>query len=60
MPLIQVAAMGYGTAAMLHLAHAGGLRVSELVGLNLPDLTLYAQPSIHVMGKGRREHILPL
>ena len=45
---------------MLHLAYAGGLRVSELVGLHLPDLTLTAQSTVHVMGKGRRERILPL
>lgn len=51
---------GLRDRAMLHLAYAGGLRVSELVGLNLADLTLHAQPSIHVMGKGRRERILPL
>jgi site-specific recombinase XerD len=31
-----------------------------LVGLKLADLTLHPQPSIHVMGKGRRERILPL
>src|ERR1700683_1438819 len=51
---------GLRDRAMLHLAYAGGLRVSELVGLNLADLTLNAQPTIHVMGKGRRERILPL
>jgi integrase/recombinase XerD len=51
---------GLRDRAMLHLAYAGGLRVSELVGLNLADVTLHAQPSIHVMGKGRRERILPL
>jgi len=51
---------GLRDRAMLHLAFAGGLRVSELVGLNLADLTLHTQPSVHVMGKGRRERILPL
>jgi integrase/recombinase XerD len=45
---------------MFHLAYAGGLRVSELVGLRLADLTLHPQPTIHVMGKGRRERVLPL
>src|SRR5689334_21807822 len=44
---------------MLHLACGGGLRVSELVALKLADLTLHPQPSIQVMGKGRRERILP-
>jgi integrase/recombinase XerD len=51
---------GLRDRAMLHLAYAGGLRVSELVGLQLADLTLHAQPTIRVMGKGRRERILPL
>jgi site-specific recombinase XerD len=51
---------GLRDRAMLHLAFAGGLRVSELVGLNLEDLTLHIQPCVHVMGKGRRERVLPL
>jgi integrase/recombinase XerD len=51
---------GFRDRAMLHLAYAGGLRVSELVGLSLADLVLHPQPTIHVMGKGRRERILPL
>jgi site-specific recombinase XerD len=46
--------------AMLHLTFAAGLRVSELVGLRLDQLTLVPEPSLHVMGKGRRERILPL
>jgi len=44
---------GLRDRAMLHLAFAGGLRVSELVGLNLADLILHTQPSVHVMGAGR-------
>ena len=51
---------GLRDRAMLHLAYAGGLRVSELIGLQLDDLTLHPQPMIHVMGKGRRERVLPL
>jgi integrase/recombinase XerD len=51
---------GLRDRAMLHLAFAGGLRVSELVGLNLTDLTLHPQPTVHIMGKGRRERVLPL
>jgi integrase/recombinase XerD len=46
--------------AMLHVALAGGLRVSELVGLRLDDVVFQPQPAIHVRGKGRRERILPL
>src|SRR5690242_64455 len=42
---------GLRDRAMLHLAFAGGLRVSELVSLNLADLTLHTQASVHVIGK---------
>jgi integrase/recombinase XerD len=51
---------GLRDRAMLHLAYAGGLRVSELVGLRLTDLVLHPAPTIHVIGKGRRERVLPL
>jgi integrase/recombinase XerD len=51
---------GQRDRAMLHLAYAGGLRVSELVGLSLANLVLHPQATIHVIGKGRRERILPL
>lgn len=46
--------------AMLHVCFAGGLRVSELVGLRIDDLQTYPRASIRVRGKGRRERILPL
>jgi site-specific recombinase XerD len=51
---------GVRDLAMLHLAIATGLRVSELIGLRLADLTLRPQPSLLVRGKGRRERLLPL
>jgi integrase/recombinase XerD len=51
---------GVRDRAMLHLCFAAGLRVSELVGLQLGDVTLQPQPSILVHGKGRRERSLPL
>jgi site-specific recombinase XerD len=53
-------ASGIRDRAMLHLAFAAGLRVSELVGLRLDQLDLPAISSIHVLGKGRRERVLPL
>jgi site-specific recombinase XerD len=46
--------------AMLHLAFAAGLRVSELVGLRLDQFDTRPPASIQVMGKGRRERALPL
>lgn len=51
---------GIRDRAMLHLAFAAGLRVSELVGLQCNELTLHPQPAVHVRGKGRRERDLPL
>ncbi len=52
--------MGLRDRAMLHIAFAAGLRVSELVGLHLHDVTLQPDASILVRGKGRRERALPL
>jgi integrase/recombinase XerD len=52
--------LGLRDRAMLHLCFAGGLRVSELVGLPLAHLSLQRTPSIRVHGKGRRERCLPL
>lgn len=46
--------------AMLHVCYAGGLRVSELIGLRLDNLTLQPHASVLVHGKGRRERCLPL
>ncbi len=51
---------GVRDRAMLHLCFAGGLRVSELVGLQIRDITLQPQASVLVHGKGRRERCLPL
>jgi integrase/recombinase XerD len=51
---------GLRDRAMLHLAFAAGLRVSELVGLRLDQLRLAPEAVLHVMGKGRRERVLPL
>jgi len=46
--------------AMLHVCFAAGLRVSELIGLQLDDLQTHPQAALHIHGKGRRERILPL
>lgn len=52
--------LGIRDRAMLHLCYAGGLRVSELVGFPLENLSLQRTPSIRVLGKGRKEPYLPL
>lgn len=51
---------GIRDRAMLHLTFAAGLRVSELVGLRLDQLDQPTLSTIHVLGKGRRERVLPL
>src|SRR5260370_3342795 len=51
---------GIRDRAMLHLCFAGGLRVSELVGLRIEDMTLQPQASVLIHGKGRKERCLPL
>lgn len=51
---------GVRDRAMLHLGFAAGLRVSELVSLQIADVQLTPEPTIRVMGKGRRERVLPL
>ena len=51
---------GIRDRAMLHLCFAAALRVSELVSLQLSDITLQPQASVLIHGKGRRQRCLPL
>ena len=51
---------GLRDRAMLHLAYAGGLRVSELLSLRLEDFPDRSLKTVRVIGKGRRERVLPL
>jgi integrase/recombinase XerD len=47
--------------AMLELLYATGLRVTELVSLDINDIALESDPvTVRCMGKGDRERILPL
>ena len=51
---------GIRDRALLHLTYSAALRVSEVVNLTVADLRYPSLDSVHVMGKGRRERILPL
>ena len=50
---------GIRDRAMLHLTYTAALRVSELTNLKCKDLH-HNLDSVHIMGKGRRERVLPL
>jgi site-specific recombinase XerD len=52
--------LGVRDRAMMHLCFAGGLRVSELVGVLLENVSIERAASVMVRGKGRKERCLPL
>ena len=45
--------------AMLELLYSSGLRLAELVGLDVNDVDL-AEQSVRVMGKARKERVMPV
>ena len=50
--------LGRRDRAILELFYASGLRLSELVGLDLEDVNLSAR-MVRVLGKGRKERVVP-
>jgi site-specific recombinase XerD len=51
---------GLRDRAMLHLAYAAGLRASELLAVRIDDFPDGSFSSVRILGKGRRERVLPL
>ncbi len=52
-------AIGYRDRALLELTYGGGLRVSEVVGINIDDLNL-DEGTVRVLGKGNKTRIVPM
>ena len=51
---------GIRDRAMLHLTYAAGLRVSEVLSLRCSDFPNRSFTTVRIMGKGRRERVLPI
>ena len=51
---------GLRDRAMLHLAYSAGLRASELLAVRMDDFPDGSFSSVRILGKGRRERVLPL
>jgi integrase/recombinase XerD len=59
-PAKQSTAEARRDRAMLELLYASGMRISELVALNLGDVNTRGDYFVRCFGKGRKERIIPL
>ena len=50
---------GYRLRTMLEVLYSSGMRIAELLGLNLGDVN-FASGTAKVLGKGRKERIVPV
>jgi len=51
--------LGVRDKAIMELFYSSGLRLAELIGIDLPDLDLRDR-TVRVLGKGRKERIVPV
>ena len=51
---------GIRDRAMINLCFSAGLRVSELIALGMSSITFGATSCVHIVGKGRKERVLPI
>jgi integrase/recombinase XerC len=51
--------MPFRDAAIMELFYSSGLRLAELVALNVADLDVFTE-SVRVLGKGRKERVVPV
>lgn len=51
---------GVRDRAMIHLCYCAGLRAAELLSLRITDFPDRSLVTVHIIGKGRRERVLPL
>jgi tyrosine recombinase XerC len=57
--LFALPGIGLRDRAMLELLYSGGLRIEELVGMNIEDIDILSG-MVRVWGKGSRERIIPV
>ncbi len=58
-PRNELDELGLRNRAILETFYSTGMRISELVGLNLPDID-FIGGIVKVMGKGKKERIVPI